>query len=229
MVNLKDCRSGIKMFDNRNYQIAFDHREKCIHLLNHLAENERIQLSRTTLSLGDYLLDSEVLIERKSITDFVQSLCNGRLFSQMYRLTQSDYQVALLLEGCASDIKKFNISREAVLGAIASISLIMEIPILRSANQIESAKILIYCAKQKREKNRLLTRAGRKPKRIKTQQLHLIQGLPNVGAKLAKRLLEYFGSIEQIFNATDLQLMDVEGVGSHTANKIKTLLTKKYS
>lgn len=217
------------MFDNRNYQIAFDYREKCIDLLNQLAKNEKIHLTRTTLTLGDYLLDGEILIERKSITDFVQSLCNGRLFSQMYRLTQSDYQVALLLEGCASEIRKFKISREAVLGAIASITLIMKIPILRSANQIESAKILIYCAKQKKTKNKLLTRAERKPKRVKTQQLYLIQGLPNVGPQLAKRLLTYFDSLENIFNATEVQLMEVEGVGLQTANKIKTLLTKKYS
>jgi len=209
------------------HKCVFDYREKAIELLEYLSTNNNVSLTRATLSLGDYLLDNEILIERKSITDFVQSLCNGRLFSQMYRLTQSNYQVALLLEGCGSEIKKFNISREAVLGAIASISLIMEIPILRSANQIESAKILIYCAKQKREKNRLLTRAGRKPKRVKTQQLHLIQGLPNVGPKLAKRLLEYFGSIENIFNATELQLMDVEGVGKKKANKIRRLIKKE--
>ncbi|WP_252097559.1 helix-hairpin-helix domain-containing protein [Pseudoalteromonas sp. NBT06-2] len=82
---------------------------------------------------------------------------------------------------------------------------------------------------KKKTKNKLLTRAERKPKRVKTQQLYLIQGLPNVGPQLAKRLLTYFDSLENIFNATEVQLMEVEGVGLQTANKIKTLLTKKYS
>ncbi len=215
------------MTDKFIYNVEFDHREKSAELLGYLSEQDNVNLIRKTLRLGDYLLDDGILIERKSVNDFIDSLCSGRLFSQMYRLSQSEYKTALLLEGKNSDIQNCNVSREAILGAISSISLILDIPILRTSTQIESAKIIMYCAAQKRANVALLTRVGRKPKRFKTQQLHLIQALPNVGPKLAKRLLEYFGSLEGIFNAQCDQLVCVEGIGIKTATHIRHLITKK--
>jgi Fanconi anemia group M protein len=39
-------------------------------------------------------------------------------------------------------------------------------------------------------RNDTLKRVGRKPKRMQTRKLYLLQGLPGVGPRMAKRMLE---------------------------------------
>jgi ERCC4-type nuclease len=48
------------------------------------------------LAAGDYLIDDEVLVGRKTVGDFVASLIDGRLFPQAARLA---YKIALSTAG----------------------------------------------------------------------------------------------------------------------------------
>lgn len=99
--------------------------------------------SKKRLKLGDYQL-KDWIIERKTLPDLVQSLCDGRLFSQVARLAQSPNHTALLIEGCTQDIAYHQIRREALIGAMCSITINFHIPILRSLSQTETAKILYF-------------------------------------------------------------------------------------
>jgi hypothetical protein len=51
------------------------------------------------LGVGDYSIDGAVLIERKTATDFAQSLMDGRLFSQAKQMANSPLRTAYILEG----------------------------------------------------------------------------------------------------------------------------------
>ena len=51
--------------------------------------------------MGDYNIDGAVRIERKSATDFAQSLIDGRLFTQARQMTGSPLRTAYILEGAA--------------------------------------------------------------------------------------------------------------------------------
>jgi ATP-dependent 26S proteasome regulatory subunit len=44
---------------------------------------------------------------------------------------------------------------------------------------------------------------------LRERQQFIIEGLPNVSAVIAKRLLTYFGSIKDIANATEEELQEV--------------------
>ena len=55
--------------------------------------------------------------------------------------------------------------------------------------------------------------------------MHIVQGLPCVGPKLAVRLLERFGSVEQVITASDSQLMEVDGIGQRIARAIKEVVS----
>ena len=70
-------------------------------------------------------------------------------------------------------------------------------------------------------------RGGYRPKRLKSKQLFLIQGLPQVGPTMAKRLLEHFGSVAKIMNATVAELMRVEGIGQVSAKAIRAILDEE--
>ncbi|HIH00761.1 TPA: hypothetical protein HA259_01530, partial [Thermoplasmata archaeon] len=61
-----------------------------------------------------------------------------------------------------------------------------------------------------------------------SRQLFLVQGLPNVSATLAQRLLERFGSVKGIADATPDELMEVEGVGRVIAEGIHTIMRKRF-
>jgi ERCC4-type nuclease len=38
------------------------------------------------LPIGDYRIDDKIIIERKTIADFLSSVKNGRIFQQAYRM-----------------------------------------------------------------------------------------------------------------------------------------------
>ena len=206
--------------------IIADDREQQCDIPNLLTEQNDINLTIERLLLGDYLIDNWLLIERKQLKDFIESLLSGRLFSQASRLASSPLKTAILLEGNSKDICDYNMHRHAILGTLVTLSLIYDISILRSANCHESVALMTFAAKQKSNRCKTdLPRFGRRPKSVKGKKLFLLQALPGVGPKLAKRLLEYFGSINAIFSANVETLCKIEGISNKKAKNIVELLS----
>jgi len=48
--------------------------------------------------VGDYILTPEICVERKSVSDLIGSLNNGRLFSQCIAMCRSYKRPVLLIE-----------------------------------------------------------------------------------------------------------------------------------
>ena len=63
---------------------------------------------------------------------------------------------------------------------------------------------------------------------LRERQQFIIEGLPNVSAVIAKRLLSHFGSIKDIANTTEGELLEVKGVGKNIASDIIKLLNANY-
>ncbi|QQX80013.1 multidrug MFS transporter [Shewanella sp. KX20019] len=204
-------------------EISYDDREHAEILLEQLSLHTDLCLVRKRMDLGDYQVGNW-LIERKTLPDLVLSLCNGRLFSQISRLSDSSNNAALLIEGSSRDIASYDITREALIGALCSISVNFNIPILRSLSQYESAKIIYFCATQLNCRETELKLHGRKPKRRKNRQLFILQSLPEIGPRLAKRLLSHFDSIEAVMTASTDELIKIEGIGLGKARKIREIL-----
>jgi DNA excision repair protein ERCC-4 len=205
--------------------IVVDDRERPSGIPKLIDNLEQTQLTIERLTLGDYLVDNWLLIERKQIKDLLASIINGRLFEQASRLANSPLKTAIIIEGCSKDIKDYNVHRNSILGALVTLSLIFGISILRSANQAETVKLMLFAATQKGRRNKtILPRCGYRPKSLKKRQLFIIQGLPNTGPVNAKRLLEHFGTVKNVFNATFDELTVVEGIGPVRAKKILEVL-----
>src|SRR3989338_2343698 len=75
--------------------IYVDYREpeKIIELLK---KNNAVKVAK--LEVGDYIIDG-VVIERKTIVDFLSSLASGKIFEQVERLRQNCQKPYLLIEG----------------------------------------------------------------------------------------------------------------------------------
>ena len=60
------------------------------------------------------------------------------------------------------------------------------------------------------------------------QQLFIVESLPNIGPVNAKNLLQHFGSVSNVLNASESELQQVEGIGKKTAENIRKVVDSKY-
>jgi ERCC4-type nuclease len=171
-----------------------------------------------------------LIVERKTLKDFAVSIIDGRLFKQMIRLANSDSKAVLIIEGIASDTAELGMAREALQGALITVSLILGLPVLRSKDPSETAKLIVFMARQIESMTKGgVQRHGYRPKTRKRRQLFILQGLPGVGPQRAERLLARFGSIEAAITASSSQLQSVDGIGKSIADKIRWVVSERGS
>lgn len=175
------------------------------------------------LTVGDYCLGRGVVIERKTYADFAVSLADGRLFLQAARLAKCPHRPVILLEG-PRPVRMPEIHPHALKGAMASLAVMWRLPVLVARDPEDSLTILRFLARQLRSSAGGLKRYDRKPKRLASRRLYMLQGLPGVGPALANRLLVEFGSVERVVTADEEELMRVRGVGRQKAARIRDLV-----
>jgi ERCC4-type nuclease len=175
------------------------------------------------LPVGDYLIDNAVLVERKTHADFATSLANGRLFRQAASLAQSPHRPVVLIEGPRPP-RMPDVHPHALKGALLSLAVMWRLPVICAHDPEDSLRILQFLASQAQRRQLLLRRYDRKPKRLSSRKLYLLQGLPGVGPALAGRLLMGLGSIERVIAADEATLMGIRGLGLKKAARIRELV-----
>ena len=208
-------------------KITIDYREKpsgIVELLTH----EKVDIEITKVPYGDYIINESITIERKTARDFLVSIIDGRLFSQLSNLKKHCLNPILLLEGnpYKTDL---NFDPMAIKGTLISAEAIWYIPVIFSHSKEDTKDIILMIGKQEEAYIDVVPlRGGYRPKRLKSKQLYILQGLPQVGPMLAKRLIKYFGSVSSVINATIQELTQVEGIGKVSAVKIREVLDSQY-
>ncbi|MBW2411178.1 MAG: nuclease [Deltaproteobacteria bacterium] len=202
--------------------VIADDRERNSAIIQSFSNMETVSFSIQRLPLGDYFVDNHLIFERKTLNDFAVSVIDGRIFKQAISLVNSNYKSVLILEGTGKELTKTGVSREALQGALITVSIVLGIPVLRSRDSSESARLILYTARQiKSIIKGPVRRQGWRPKGKRKKQLFILQGLPDVGSSRAARLLDAFGSVEAVMTATIEELQSVEGIGNYTAERIK--------
>ncbi len=205
--------------------ILADDREAASAVPDALKQIPGVDLRVQRLKIGDYEVERRCVFERKTMPDFAASIVDGRLFTQAQRLAQLDLTTALILEGRPSQTADLHVSREALQGAMISLSLIFHLPVLRALDASETARLLVYAGRQmQRHEAFNSVRFGRRPKRKRRLQLHILQGLPGIGPARAAQLLERFGTVQAVMTATAEHLHEVAGLGPKTVATIQDAL-----
>lgn len=204
-----------------------DTREGNSKVIRHLSEME-IDVKVQAMAVGDYQVSDEVVIERKTAKDFVDSIVDKRLFKQARSLMEEFKRPLIILEG--DDLYNGMINPNAIRGSIASIALDFGISIIPTRNAQDTAAMIkrIAIREQSGEKTPIQIRTDKKPVNLWEQQLFIIESLPNIGPVNAKNLLEHFGTVANIINASESQLQEVEGIGKKTAANIRKVVNSKY-
>ena len=191
------------------------------------------------LAAGDYYLmapepSKALLVERKTVIDFANSIRDNRIWDQAKRLKEAasldGVKPVILLEGWLGLVEKRTRWRiSAVLRVLDELVLDWGIPVIPAHNKKATIEWLAAKAKslgETREKRLLRLRVEKKPMSINERILYVAEGV--VGPVLARRLLAYFGTLKRIANATVKELMQVEGIGEKRAREIYAVFNTKW-
>jgi ERCC4-related helicase len=226
--NQKKLDEYQKKKENEAITVVVDQREYRSNVARRLASLS-LNIVPKQLDIGDYVVSSRIGVERKFVDDFLNSLLNGQLFSQLQRLRDAYARPVLILEGEGLFTKR-NINHKAIYGSLISIVVDFGIPVLSTLDAQETADLLFVMAKreQRQEKKSVALRGSKPSFSLAERQRYIVEGLPNISSVMAKRLLSHFGSIHAIVTASEKELTEVKGIGKQTAKLIYSVINEEY-
>ena len=204
-----------------------DYREKSSGVIKKLIDLG-IQVNLKKLDVGDYLVSDELCIEYKTVPDFIDSLIDKRLFTQLKSMKKYRKQL-IILEGTEDLYTQRKLHPNAIRGMLTTVSVGYGVPIIQTKNSNDTALMLAMIAKKEQSNDKKeFTLHSIKPLTLKEQQEYLISALPGIGPILSKPMLNKFKSVKNILNASIKQLKDVELIGEKKASKIREIIDSDY-
>jgi len=211
---------------DKEVKIYTDFREKGSALLKELMQlGVHIELKR--LEVGDYLLSDRICVEIKKVPDFVDSIIDARLLSQMKDLRHYQKPI-VIIEGEEDIYSQRRVHPNAIRGMISTIVFGFGIPVLQTKNYRETAGFLHIIARQEQFPDAKYQFHTAKPYSLQEQQEYIVSTLPGIGGTLAKPLLKKFKTVKNVFSAPEDALKEVEMIGEVKAKKIRDVLDAAY-
>ena len=214
-------------FVEAKYYIYVDSRELASSIPRELI-NYGVISKPKKLPVGDYIIGENIGIERKNVSDFLQSIVDGRLLDQAIRMKKTFKKPLIIIEGEGLYTKR-DIHPNAVMGALISIAIDIGVPIIFTKNEKETASLIANIVRREHEKDKIpQIRHEKKLGSLKEMQEFIVAGLPFINLTLARRLLEKFKTVENIFTATEDELSEVRGIGKKIAQEIRKVVSSEY-
>jgi Fanconi anemia group M protein len=189
-----------------------------------------VKIDLRSLESSDYILSERVGVEYKTQKDFVDSIIDGRLLSQLKHLKDNFEKPLVVVEGNEDVFSQRNIHGNAIRGMMATIIVSYGMPLIFTKDSNETAALFTSIARREQEKGfEEFSLHVKKPTNVKEQMEYLVSSIPSVGPALAKDLLNTFGSVKGVINASEEELKKVEGVGDKIASKIKEISDSNYN
>ena len=207
-------------------KIIVDHREQAPELIEELQTRHGFVVEIGYLKWGDYKIQPDTVVERKTVRDFSLSILDGRLFRQAYRLAELTDNPVLLIEGPSFSMNnKPNIRLESIKGALITLAQTYRLPVLRTKDQLDSAWYIktLYLQRRRIGQNSGVLRAYL-PKQLTSRKINVLRSLPGIGKKLAETLLDEYESVENVIKAPAEDLRKVPGLGPKKVEKIIAVL-----
>jgi Fanconi anemia group M protein len=217
--------------DDDTVEIVADQRELDSHIARDLSTREGITTRLETLEVGDYVLSDRVVVERKSVSDFLDTLLgeDRSMFEQVKDATRNYARPVVIIEG--EDLYgERNVHPNAIRGALSSLAVDFGASVLFTRDAEDTADLLEVIARREQEDDDREVRVhGKKSQRtLEEQQEYVVSSIGEVGPVTARALLEHFGSVEAVMTASEDDLLEVNGVGQVTAERIREVVSGDY-
>ncbi|MBX0322536.1 DEAD/DEAH box helicase [Halomicroarcula sp. F13] len=217
--------------DTETIEIVADQRELDSTIARDLSTRDGVETRLETLAVGDYVLSDRVVVERKTVADFLDTLTGGdrSMFEQVGDATRHYARPVVVVEG--EDLYGArNVHHRAINGALASLAVDFGASVMRTADEAETADLLETIAgREQDEGDREVSVHGEKQsKTLAEQQEYVVTSVAEVGPVTARNLLEHFGSVEAVMTADHDDLLAVDGIGDVTADRIRDVVGGDY-
>ena len=175
------------------------------------------------LPIGDIEMNG-IIFEHKTADDFIGSVYDGRIFRQIEEMKNNYKHYYIVISGSITDIISTpNTNYNSLIAAIASCCA-RGCPIIFCDNYENTCDIIKKLSEKLTDgKNRTIsvTKAS-----IENDQLRLICSLPGISEKRGQALLDRFKSPMNIFNGFREDIIEINGIGDKTFNKMTEILNR---
>jgi ERCC4-type nuclease len=187
-----------------------------------------VEVVRKRLPVGDYIVGTGAIVERKSVLDLQDSLVKGRFWLQIGRLRRAATWPYLLIEGAG--LEQGPVNAEALRGlwlAVADLA----VTVLNSKDSTETALWLRRLATRRQQpSNRDRPPYAQRFTRVRPHPAEAaLAAAPGVSVKTARLLLERFGSLSEVVAAGRDEWQSIAGVGPHRAASLASMVHDEWA
>lgn len=208
-------------------KILVDSREDQKILL--LLQKENIPYKVVTLPIGDYCI-SDVVFERKTIVDFINSM-KGHLQEQINNALENSNLIKhfiIILIGDFEELfwKHIIINQNSFYGMLSSITMKYKFSIIHFKKEIQFIHYLKYCLEKSNNNTTINFIKVKKLEFKDNTELSLLCALPNISITKAQKILEKF-KIKLILTDKENngkiieELKELDGIGNKIIEKIR--------
>ena len=186
-----------------------------------------IEAKYVSLRQGEFIVSSEVGIKYLTRENYISGLKSRTIYRDIIEFKREFSKPLVIIEGDPEQMAAKTDTTQ-MHTAILFISVLNRIPVIFTANEMESAQLIFMMSAQADaglvvEEGRGKTdgkHAGETAGSNGDLKRHIVENIPEVGPSLAKALLKHFGSLSNLFKAEIKDLRKVKGVGLRKAQAI---------
>jgi ERCC4-type nuclease len=174
-----------------------------------------------------YRLGPGRVAERFTTAQFSRAIVTKTLFMTALDLRAQDVGAVFIIEGDAPT--HGNLHPNALRGALSALVVEYGGSVLRARDPEDSAEMLLMLARHAQfGVPEISLAAKRKADSPSDEQRRVIEMLPGVGFRLARGLLQRFGSIRRIVAASAEELAEVRGLSLRGAERLLDVIHREY-
>ncbi|WP_423743666.1 DEAD/DEAH box helicase (plasmid) [Haladaptatus sp. SPP-AMP-3] len=212
-------------------EIVADQRELDANIARDLSAREGVDVRLETLAVGDYVLSDRVAVERKSVSDFLDTLVGSdrSMFEQVGDMNRHYARPVVIIEGDGL-YEERNVHPNAIRGAVSSLAVDFGASVLRTEDEADTTDLLEVIATREQEvaQREVSVHGDKHAKTLAEQQEYVVASIADIGPVTARALLSEFETVQAVMTASKDDLMETEGVGEITADRIREVVSNEY-
>lgn len=194
--------------------------------VNLIKKNFSSPITVTRLNAGDIIVKRkdkpDIIFEVKTIQDFIGSCKNRRMKKEALQMKEYPYRYVIIYDDGKWNKAYANQTINEKFGNLASININYRVTVFWCLNQKE----FIACLKAIIRSVDKDTEPVEPPvvrKKDTNEMINVLIGLPDVGAKMARTLLDTFQTPGKVFKASDEELDNVRLLRAKSKDAIKRM------